>query len=189
MKRTAAILLTAALTVSLCACGGNSDTSSAQSDQEVQSGQTSQSDPGSMVTQVQNPVYEVTKEELASMSGIDLAAPEEAENVRYSYIEMGEEPPIAQVDFQMNGADAFLRAQTSQVDQLIDISGLYYKWNQTKDCQIGAYDGTVSVNQREKVGYVSWLDTDAGIIYNLGMTKDASADALVDLSNTIANNG
>ena len=62
-------------------------------------------------TGLPNPVHEVDEAGLAAATGISLPAPQGAEDVRWSYIEQTGDVPISQMNFILDGAEAYLRAQ------------------------------------------------------------------------------
>ena len=131
---------------------------------------------------VPNPIHETDEAGLAAATGISLPAPKDAADVSWSYIELKEEAPIAQMSFTLDGKKAFLRAQaTGRTDSAADISGLYYDWNTTAEAEVAYCKAQVFTNGT--AGYIAWLDVAPGVQYNLGMTEGASADDLVKLAN------
>ena len=132
-------------------------------------------------TGLPNPVHEVDEAGLAAATGISLPAPQGAEDVRWSYIEQTGDVPISQMNFILDGAEAYLRAQPTAELEAGDISGLYYNWPEPTDAKVGYCDAKVYTNG--EAGYIAWLDVVPGILYNLGMTKGASSDKLTALAN------
>ena len=143
---------------------------------------------------VANPIKEVSQDELAADTGIDLPLPDEATDVTYSIIELPEYD-IAQADFTLDGDEMYLRAcftdMTALNDQSADaksydtsagdISGLNYKWNSFKSTDVQGREAMVSANKHGQ-GYIVWLDVVTGVLYNLCMEKNANPDKLEELA-------
>ena len=161
MMRKMLLVLSVILCIGLCACGNNTQ------------------EKGMKVV---NPLKEVTVEEMAEQTGIALAAPEKAEEVRYFVLAYGD-VKIAQTKFLWNGKSAYIRAQATSALEAEDISGLNYQWTLTGETQVGDYKATAYV--KDGVGYIAWLDAASGIVYNLCMTEGASADTLGELANAM----
>ena len=161
MMRRILLFLSVILCIGLCACGNNTQEKGMQ---------------------VVNPLKEVTVEEMAEQTGIVLAAPEKAEEVRYFVLTYGD-VKIAQIKFSWNGKAAYVRAQATSALEAEDISGLNYQWTSTGEVQVGDWEATTYL--KEEVGYIAWLDTASGIVYNLCMTEGANADTLCELANAI----
>ena len=99
------------------------------------------------VARVEDALHDITREEMVQKTGIDLPAPDGAENVSYHVLMASSDKPIAQMKFTLDGHTAYLRAQATdfvpekpgidakpeELASLLDtdhydISGLYYKW-------------------------------------------------------------
>lgn len=128
-----------------------------------------------------NPIHETDAEGLVRATGIPLPAPEGAEDVRYCWIELVNDAPIAQMDFTLDGARAFLCAQPTAGFEPRDISGLYFDWSEAGAAEVSYCKAALYTNG--EAGYIAWVDVVPGILYNLGMTQGASADRLVELAN------
>lgn len=148
MKKALLVSLLLAL-VFLCACGKT------------------QEEPQSLG--LKNPVHETDAEGLFEATGIHLNAPEKAEDLRWSWIDSSEAPPLAQLDFSLDGAQFCLRAKQSQIRE--DISGLYYDW--TEYGEAGAGPWTAEICTDGSAGFACWLDEDAGVLYSLGTSEGA----------------
>lgn len=123
--------------------------------------------------QLSNPVHECSAEELADKTGITLNIPATAVDVTYSNID-GDEP-LAQVEFTYH-ADVFTyRGQKTRTVK--DISGMHYEWtkttNDTEDTPYTCYFTD------EGQGIALWYT--GGASYALGMTENATEDALVTM--------
>ena len=130
-----------------------------------------------------NPIHEVDRQGLVDATGIPLDAPEGAEDVRFSYIELTNDNPIAQMNFTLDGAEAYLRVQATGELAPIDISGLYYDWTEQREVSVGSCSGFACTNG--EAGYIAWLDVVPGLAYNLGMTEGASIDRLTELAGLV----
>ena len=106
-----------------------------------------------------------------------------AEDVRFSYIELTNDNPIAQMNFTLDGAEAYLRVQATGELAPIDISGLYYDWTEQREVSVGSCSGFACTNG--EAGYIAWLDVVPGLAYNLGMTEGASIDRLTELAGLV----
>lgn len=135
---------------------------------------------------IPNPIHETDEAGIVAATGISLPAPSAAEDVSWSYIERGDAAPLAQMQFTLDGKKAFLRAQTTgktNLDDLEDISGLYYDWTAETEEQVAYCKAKVCTNG--EVGYVAWLDVVPGVQYCLGMTEGAGTQELVKLANQV----
>lgn len=180
MKRMLALLLAAAMVMALNACGADTEQETGDS---VQTENTQSADMQTGITQAVDPLRSVTAEALAEQTGIVLTAPVGAEQVNYSVITVGGETPIAQMDLTWDGKEGFLRAQSTDLLDPGDISGLYYTWDTITQEQVGYCDALLCLT--DGVGYIAWVDPAAGILYNLGMTGGADAETLLQLANAV----
>ena len=139
-------------------------------------------DKGNGTTLV-NPVKEVTAEEMTDLTGISLKVPQGAEDIRYNVIEADGMMPMAQMTFTYQENEVFLRAQSVDVTEPVDISGLYYSWKENFQAEVGycKAEGFLEDN----AGYLSWIDVVPGIAYNLGMTENADREFLTELANAV----
>ncbi len=135
------------------------------------------------MTGVPNPIHEVDAKGLLDATGLALTAPEGATDVSYSYIELTNESPIAQMHFTLDGTEAYLRVQATGELEPIDISGLYYDWTEENEVTVGSCGGRACTNG--EAGYITWLDVVPGLAYNLGMTEGTSIDRLQELAELV----
>lgn len=149
-----------------------------------------------------NPMSESDAGSLAA-EGLFLPAPEGAAEAAYFRYDMGKEPPLGELRFTLDGKEAALRAQRTDLteltisdeqmaavisgesdltaDQPWDISGLYFNWEGM---------GTALVKEEpalwcagEGAGLVAWVD--AGVLYNLTMSKGADQESLLSLAEQV----
>ena len=145
-----------------------------------------------------NPMTETNEAALVAEAQLFLPAPPDAENVTYYLLETEGADPIGEMRFTLDGREAVLRAQRTDLGELTlsdedveaivrgereldlpgDISGLYYDWEAA---------GTAIVKERPaywkicgEVGLAAW--TDAGTLYNLILTSGADQETLLDLA-------
>lgn len=133
---------------------------------------------------VVNPVKEMSRQELTDCSGIDLGAPVGAADMVYSLIDLKDEADIAQLRFNLDGHALCLRAQRmSAAAPAGDISGLYYEWEYTKNTFVSMLYAVVNISG--DIGYVKWIDAEAGIQYSLSMNEGASEKLLIELAEKV----
>lgn len=159
----AAVLLTALLLLSACSGAAG--------------------EPGGEPVGMPNPLHETDEDGLAAAVGIPLPAPEGAEELRWSWIELSGDKPIAQMNFTLDGRRYYLRAQAASSLEAEDISGLYFDWTESGEAEV-AYCPAVWHTNGE-AGYIAWIDAVPGIVYNLGMTEGASAELLIAAANAV----
>ena len=133
---------------------------------------------------IANPVKEMSREELAEKTGIDLGCPEGAENTVYSLIELSGAEPVAQLRFSLDGHELCLRAQSmSSAAAAGDISGMYYEWEYTKNVFVSMLYAVVNVSG--DIGYIKWIDAEGGVQYSLSMNEGAGEKILVELAEKV----
>lgn len=182
MKKISLLLIALLALALLAACG-------AAEEEEPQTG-------------MPNPMTETDAGELAAQ-GLFLPAPENAEDVAYFRYDVEGADPIGELRFTLDGKEAALRAQRTELEDLSvsdeqveniaqgeldfltempgDISGLYCDWQMA---------GTTIVRDRpalwrvgDGAGFVAWVD--AGTLYNLIMTEDADQETMTALAEQV----
>jgi len=183
-KKFLAILLALVFAFAMCACGDDAD------------------DDGQ--TGVANPIVETDQAGILEATGIEIAAPEGAEDVEYSYIKGTEDgqQPIAQVEFEFEDNDYCYRIQMTDqlsmyggepgeeanLEELMktlndgtnvgaQLSGMYYEWEASGTTVVDYCDGVFAFNQGDE-GFISWLDVVPGALYCLSMEDDCTQDLL-----------
>ncbi len=122
-------------------------------------------------TELANPWTESDREGVSAATGFDIAAPEGATEVSYSYME---EEGLAQMSYTLDGTAWNYRMEYE--DELTDISGMEYDWTSESDgtvadrtakyyafCHLD--DATI-----DDVMVVNWYDTVPGVVYSLSAT-------------------
>ena len=125
-----------------------------------------------------NPIRESSAEELYELFGVELKAPEGAEDVRYSRIET--EPQIGQMDFTRDGIDCSCRVSAG--DALRDISGMYYEW------ETNVLDSERALNMNlipGGPGVASCFSEPKGLILSLSVSSGADKELLRSLFDEI----
>ena len=188
MKKFLVIMLSAMMVFAMCACGTKEEEES---------------------TGLPNPVTECTYEELIENGFVDIKAPENAEDVQYSYIAVDGEETIAQVTFAIDGNEFCYRAQPTgitsimsnndgtevSVDKLLEalnegtqigaaLSGLNYEWEGCATIDVDYCNGVCAFNEGD-AGFIAWLDVAPGILYSLGMNDGCTQDLLMDTADAI----
>ena len=201
MKKLQLILLLGLLSTSCLACGKTSgDTDSAAASEE----EASPADGADSQTGMANPYEEVSQEELASSTGILMSQPEGADEASYYLIHLDSDTTYAQMDFTLDGKEAYLRSATCNLGEIAiteadladlngqdqtlctelgDISGIYDPFDQVEECSVGTCKGVCVVSSASGSGFVAWVDVIHGYLYNLCMTENADPDTLCDLAN------
>lgn len=187
MKKFLVVMLSMVMVFAMCACGAKEESSSG----------------------MPNPVTECTYEELIENGCVDIKAPENAEDVQYSYIAVEGEETIAQVTFAIDGNEFCYRAQPTGItsimsnvdgtevsmDQLLEalnagtqmgaaLSGLNYEWGACATVDVSYCDGLCAFNAGD-AGFITWLDVAPGILYSLGMEAECTQNLLMDTANEI----
>lgn len=152
-------------------------------------------------SQAVSTMVESTYEGVLQATGIDLPAPQDAEDVQYFYYK--EKSPIAEMRFTLDGKEAYLRAQSTELtafpyegDELVkavaegkdlqngtDISGMYYKWD-TFTSQDVRYCNAQCFRAGD-TGYIAWIDAAPGYLYNLMMRSGATDETLVKMAEAV----
>jgi hypothetical protein len=110
-------------------------------------------------------------------TGIELAVPENAENVVLRVMNPEDGAVIGEMEFTLDGMAYTARTAYSGVaDSIEDISGMYYEWEYVEDTTVGSLDGMVAVIMQAADGdntveVVNWLDIAPGIVYSLSTVQ------------------
>lgn len=180
------LLLSVCLLLCLAACGTQENTAE---------------NPAAEVTE--DALHDISEAEMAEACGLDLPAPEGAENVSYHVLCASQECPIAEMRFTLDGQTAYLRAQSTafipeepgadasfaEIEAATDItsydiSGLYFTPAEVTLCDvIETRPGICWLG--DGYGVIGWVDVAPGILYNLCVTEGADAEALQALADTV----
>ena len=133
--------------------------------------------------QIANPTKQVTKDELASLTGIGLDAAEGAQDVVFTVIDDSDGVKMAQVTFTLNGTEYNYRAESVSDPNGKDISGVYEQWTAEEPVEIQYCKGTFKTSPNASV--VIWTDTAPGISYSLSTNGKTDKDSLVKMASSL----
>lgn len=167
MKKVKVMLLLLSM-VGLCGCGTVAANDTNENTNEVVVSK-EQEDAETII----NPWTDSDEQGVLEATGFDLALPEGATDVLYSYMN---ESKLAQVMYKLDGIDWNYRVQAA--DKLQDISGMNYEWDVTDDgfvagksaVYMGYSDADGTEDTIDGVKYlqvVNWYDDVAGVVYSL----------------------
>ena len=128
-----------------------------------------------------NPMTEVDADGQLEGTGLSLDAPEGAEELVRFVIQGGDEPAMAETRFTLDGVEYCYRAQPTAELESVDISGMFYEWSVTEECEVSHCSGTVCAN--DEVSVVYWLDIVPGVAYSLSTSDSADTAAIVEVAN------
>ena len=122
---------------------------------------------------IANPWTDTTAEGLAEVSGVTFGVPEDAKDVVYRWLES---EGLAEMQFTMFDVDEFCaRAQAATLEegQLMNISGMYFDFDNEEEVTIGGCPGTLGIAQTGTEDWVElcmWYDAKAGMAYSLSVS-------------------
>jgi hypothetical protein len=117
-----------------------------------------------------NPWVDLTAEELTEASGLCFGVPEGAENIGYRYLQSEN---LVEMRFTL-GPDEFcarIRPAAPGDGELLDISGLYYIWENVESAPVGPCRGLIGQAQDGEawVELCLWYDGTSGLMYSLSV--------------------
>ena len=121
---------------------------------------------------IANPWVEMTAEELVQAAGVSFGLPENAENVVYRWLESDR---LAEMQFTLDGEEYCARIKPSALeeDQLENISGMYFAWENEEKITIGEYCpgmiGQAKTGSEDYVELCLWYDRVPGLMYSLSV--------------------
>ena len=118
-----------------------------------------------------NPWEELTEEGLKEVSGLSFRVPEGAENVIYRFLRSD---GLAEMQFKMFGDEFCARIQQVELEagQLMNISGMYFQWENEEPVSIGGCSGTIGQAQtgtEEWVELCMWYDAERKQMHSLSV--------------------
>ena len=118
-----------------------------------------------------NPWVELTEEELQQEAGIAFGVPEGAEDVVYRWLAS---EGLAEMQFTLDGDEYCARVQPAALEdgELMNISGMYFDWENEESVTIGHCYGTIGQAQtgsEEWVELCQWYDAAPGLMYSLSV--------------------
>ena len=117
-----------------------------------------------------NPVRSSSPEEIAARFGVEMKAPDGAEELSWVVIEG--DMPLAQLGFSLGGIAYNYRVAKAEAYE--DISGMYYEWREVSAEEDG---GSIRLIPGE-AGVYDRFDAEEGVVYSLSMGHGASPETL-----------
>ena len=114
-----------------------------------------------------NPWEDLTVEQLSDESGLSFGVPEGAENVIYRYLQ---EDNLAEMQFTMDSDEFCARIQPA--DEPMNISGMYFEWENEEEVNIGGCTGTIGQAQTGSEDFAElcqWYDSEQKLQYSLSV--------------------
>ena len=160
MKKRLSICLCLVLALSLLAgCGAQKAPAAAPTAEEPAVG-------------LPNPVKASSAEEIAARFGVEMKAPDGAEELSWVIIEG--DMPLAQLGFSLGGIAYNYRVAKAEAYE--DISGMYYEWQ-----EVSAEEGGGSIRLISgEAGVYDRFDAEEGLVYSLSMGHGASPETLTE---------
>lgn len=160
MKKRLSICLCLVLALSLLAgCGAQKAPAAAPTAEEPAVG-------------LPNPVKASSAEEIAARFGVEMKAPDGAEELSWTVIEG--DMPLAQLGFSLGGIAYNYRVAKAEAYE--DISGMYYEWQ-----EVSAEEGGGSIRLISgEAGVYDRFDAEEGLVYSLSMGHGASPEKLTE---------
>ena len=118
-----------------------------------------------------NPWKDMTKDELAQVSGFSFGLPEGAKDVIYRWMESD---GLAEMQFKMDGDEYCARAQSAELSEgeLMNISGAYFQWDHEEATEVNGCRGTLGLAQTGTEDWTElclWYDASAKRMYSLSV--------------------
>lgn len=199
LKKLLAMATISAMIFALGACSGTTT-------------ETGDSEGGGTEAGAANPVHECSYEDMIQASGIDVAAPDNATDVVYSYIENGD-TTMSQVVFKLDGREFCYRGESTQltaypglggdsdedvkdsagevnfeaaIEEATKLSGMYFEWESVGGTNMEKNECMAVYGLNDgKEGFISWLDVVPGVIYSLSVDQGASQELLENTANLV----
>ena len=137
---------------------------------------------GYRTADIVNPWLDLTAEQLEEVSGLRFGVPEGAEDIIYRYLP---EEGLATMQFTREKEEYCIRGQKRALSaadrELIDISGMYFDWDDEEEIGFGNCYGVFGRAQTGTENWVErilWYDPDRAILYALAVytTEPGSLD-------------
>ncbi len=119
-----------------------------------------------------NPWVTLTAEELKQAAGLAFRVPDGAENVLYRWLESAH---LAEMQFTLDDDSYCARIQPAALEEgeWMNISGMYFAWENEESVNIGPCRGTIGQAQtgsRDWVELCQWYDAAPGLMYSLSVS-------------------
>lgn len=119
-----------------------------------------------------NPWTDTTAEDALQELGFEMGLPEGAEDAAYRVLA---DEQLLEMDFTLDGLDFTARMKPSaEVEEIEDISGLYYSWENEEECEIGYAKGLLRQAKGDEgtIENCIWLDVVPGFVYSLSTSAE-----------------
>ena len=118
-----------------------------------------------------NPWVDLTADQLTQVSGLSFGVPEGAENVLYRWLES---EGLAEMQFSVDSDEYCARIQPAalQAGELMNISGMYFAWENEEEISVGHCYGTIGQAKTGSEDWVElclWYDAAPGLMYSLSV--------------------
>ncbi|MBQ4227866.1 MAG: hypothetical protein II697_06635 [Clostridia bacterium] len=128
---------------------------------------------------IANPWVEMSKDEFLAAGGMTFALPEDAQNVVYRYLASQE---LSETQFTLFGDEFCARIQPADLEpgDLMDISGMYFDWENVEEVEVSYCPGIVSTAKTGSDSWAEvclWYDIVPGLMYSLTVST-ADPDGL-----------
>jgi len=134
--------------------------------------------PLACAEQIANPWTETTPEELVETLGLSFNPPEGAQEIVYRMLES---EALAEMQFVYEGANCTARIKPAV--EFEDISGMYYEWEDSGECEIqycpGAWMQMAADGQT--VALCLWYDVVPGLMYSVSAAGETDIVALANV--------
>lgn len=180
-KKICALTLAAAIAITMVGCGSAS-AGSTKAESAISEKEASTSTSGKVVNidsrkeesisiseleEIANPWTESDRQGVLEATGFDMAAPDGATDVSYSYMAEG---AMAQMSYELDGNSWLYRMQ--QTDALTDISGMYSGWTSEEEGTVSGMIANyrryaVDAEDQNDVQLVIWFDPLTAVSYSL----------------------
>ena len=178
MRKNIILIITAAAigAAAMTGCSKTADNKATAAESTAESTteeSTEESNEAETAIGMPNPWTDSDEQGVLEATGFEIAAPEGATEVSYSYME---ESKLAQVKYVLDDISWVYRMEPA--DELTDISGMYYEWTD-EDKSEGTVSGREAVyygylapedSDEEDVQLVNWYDAVTGVTYSLSAT-------------------
>lgn len=196
--------MTGIMVVSFGACGNATPGNSGAATTET----AADSEEPEPMTGMANPWRDCTEEEAYQYAPNGFSAPEGATNIHWSMMDTDDDPtnipgPMIQLTFDLDGLSFCAREQMVPGEEIVDISGMYYDWQDTEKVTLANWGGgnmpaeiKIYDGEEEDAQICLWFDIETGAAYSLsvaakdldGFDIQAVAEAIYDPAKQVGAN-
>lgn len=144
-------------------------------------------------TGMANPWRDCTEEEAYKYAPNGFSAPDGATDVHWSMMLPDNDPKkeyemMVQMNFDLDGVSYCAREQASSGEEVTDISGMYYEWQDTEDVTLANWAGgnmkaqiKSFANSDESAKLCMWFDIETGYSYSLSCAGEGAGVKDIDI--------